>query len=362
MTAPLPRPGVLDINPYQGGRSKLDGVAHAAKLSSNEGALGASPRARAAYQAVAAELHRYPDGSCEALRAAIGKRHGLDPARIVCGCGADELIGLLVHAYVGPGDEVLYSQYGFAMYPIYAKGNGAVPVKAPERNLTTDVDAVLASVTEKTRMVFIANPNNPTGTMIPASEMKRLRDGLREDIILVIDAAYAEYVTRNDYSAGAELVESTGNTVMTRTFSKIYGLGGLRVGWCYAPAAIADVLNRVRSPFNVTSAAQAAAQAAMEDTQFFDLCLAHNQMWLLWLSEQVRALGFEVTPSCGNFILVHFAPGGAEKAIAALTRHEVIVRPVAGYGLPNALRISVGTEEENRRVVAALAEMKEGAA
>ncbi len=362
MTALLPRPGVLDISPYQGGRSKLDGVAHAAKLSSNEGALGASPRARAAYLAVAAELHRYPDGASEDLRIAIGKRYGLDPARIVCGCGSDELIGLLVHAYVGPGDEVLYSQYGFAMYPIYAKGYGATPVKAPEKNLTTDVDAVLASVTEKTRIVFIANPNNPTGTLLPVSEMKRLRDGLRPDILLVIDAAYAEYVTRNDYSPGAELVDAGENTVMTRTFSKIYGLGGLRVGWCYAPASIADVLNRVRSPFNVTAAAQAAAAAALEDTQFFDLCLAHNQMWRPWLTEEIRKLGFEVTESVCNFLLVHFAPGDRAKAEAALTAKEVIVRPVAGYGLPDALRISVGTEEENRRVVAALAEVKEGAA
>ncbi len=362
MTAPLPRPGVLDINPYQGGRSKLDGVAHVAKLSSNEGALGASPRARAAYQALAGELHRYPGGGCEELRAALAKRHGLDARHIVCGCGSDELIGLLVHAYVGPGDEVLFSQYGFAMYPIYAKGYGAVPVKAPETDLTTDIDAVLASVTEKTRMVFIANPNNPTGTMIPASEMKCLRDGLRDDIVLVIDAAYAEYVTRNDYSAGAELVEATNNTVMTRTFSKIYGLGGMRIGWCYAPAAIADVLNRVRSPFNVSAAAQVAAVAAIEDTQFFDLCLAHNQMWLPWLTEQARALGFRVTDSCGNFLLVHFAPGEVARAEAAFARQAVIVRPVAGYGLPDALRISVGIEEENRRVIAALTELKEGTA
>jgi len=359
MTAPTPRPGILDIQPYQGGRSKLDGVAHAAKLSSNEGALGASPRARAAYAAVAGDLHRYPDGASEELRAAIGKRYGLDPARIVCGCGSDELIGLLVHAYAGPGDEVLYSQYGFAMYPIYAKGNGAVPVKAPEKDFTTDVDAVLASVTEKTRMVFIANPNNPTGTLLPASEMKRLRDGLRPDILLVIDAAYAEFVTRNDYSPGAELVDAGENTVMTRTFSKIYGLGGLRVGWCYAPASIADVLNRTRSPFNVSAAAQAAAVAALADMEFFDLCLAHNAMWRPWLTEQMRALGLGVTESNGNFILVHFPKGDTAAAQAALAEEEVIVRPVAGYGLPDALRISIGTEDEMKRVVSALTAYRE---
>ncbi len=362
MTAPIPRPGILDIKAYQGGRSKLDGVAHVAKLSSNEGALGASPRARAAYQAVAAELHRYPDGGSEALRAALGRRFGLDPARIVCGAGSDELIGLLTHSYAGPGDEVLYPEYGFAMYPIYARVNGATPVKAPETDLTVNVDALLAAVTDKTRIVFFANPANPTGTMIPASEVKRLRDGLRPDILLVIDSAYSEFVTRNDYSPGAELVDAGENTVMCRTFSKIFGMGALRLGWCYAPASIADVLNRVRAPFNVSAAAQAAGVAALEDTAFFDLCLAHNQMWRPWLTERIEALGLEVTPSFANFLLVHFPKGDVPKAEAALAEQAVLVRAVAGYGLPDALRISVGTEEENRRVVAGLTAYKEGAA
>lgn len=362
MTAPLPRPGILDIKPYQGGRSKLDGVAHVAKLSSNEGALGASPRAKAAYQAVAAELHRYPDGGCEALRAALAKRFGVEASRVVCGAGSDELIGLLIHAYAGPGDEVLYPEYGFAMYPLYALANGATPVKAPETNLTVDVDALLAKVTDKTRIVFVANPANPTGTMIPVSELKRLRAGLRPDIILAIDSAYAEFVTRNDYSPGTELVASADNTVMFRTFSKIFGMGALRLGWCYAPAAIADVFNRIRSPFNVSAAAQAAGVAALEDTAYFDLCLAHNQMWLPWLAEKIEALGLKVTPSFANFLLVHFPEGDVPKAEAALARQAVLVRQVAGYGLPNALRISVGTDDENRRVVAGLTEYREGAA
>lgn len=362
MTAPLPRSGILDIRPYQGGRSKLDGVANVAKLSSNEGALGASPRARAAYQALAAELHRYPDGGCEALRAALGRRFGLDPARIVCGAGSDELIGLLVHAYAGPGDEVLYPEYGFAMYRIYAMANGATPVTAPETELTVNVDALLAAVTEKTRIVFVANPSNPTGTLVTAQEIKRLRDGLRPDILLVVDAAYAEFVTRNDYSAGADLVDAGENTVMCRTFSKIFGMGALRLGWCYAPQSIADVLNRVRSPFNVSAAAQAAGVAAIEDTAFFELCLAHNQMWQPWLTERISALGLKVTPSSTNFVLVHFPEGDVPKAEAALAEQAVLVRAVAGYGLPNALRITVGTEDENRRVVAALTAYKEGAA
>jgi len=359
MTAPTPRPGILDIQPYQGGRSKLDGVAHVAKLSSNEGALGTSPRARAAYVALAEELHRYPDGGSEALRAALAKRHGLEIERIVCGCGSDELIGLLSHAYAGPGDEVLYSQYGFSMYPIYARACGATPVTAPETDFTVDVDALLAAVTPKTRIVFVANPGNPTGTMIPATELKRLRAGLREDILLVIDAAYAEFVGRNDYSAGADLVATSNNTVMTRTFSKIYGLGGLRVGWCYAPEEIAGVLNRARSPFNVSAAAQAAAVAALEDTAFFDLCLAHNDMWRPWLTEQVRALGLGVTDSCTNFILVHFPAGDVAAAQAALSEQAVIVRPLAGYNLPDSLRISIGTEDEMKRVVAALTAYRE---
>jgi len=351
----------MRIKAYQGGHSSLDGVAHAAKLSSNEGALGASPRARAAYEAVAVDLHRYPDGGFTDLRAVLAERHGIDKDRIVCGCGSDEILGLLMQAYVAEGDEVLYSQYGFAMYPLYTLANCAEPVRAPETNFTTDVDAILDLVTDKTRMVFIANPGNPTGTMIPASEMKRLRDGLREDIILVIDAAYAEFVTRSDYSAGIDLVESTNNTVMTRTFSKIYGLGALRVGWCYAPAAIADVLNRVRSPFNVNAAAQAAAIAAVKDTEFFDKCLAHNTTWRPWLTQEVRNLGLDVTDSNCNFILVHFPEGTVDQALEAFHKQAIIVRGMVGYDLPNALRITIGTEEECRRIVSALTEFAKDA-
>jgi len=350
----------MNIQPYQAGHSKLDGVAHAAKLSANEGALGPSPKAQEAYRTVAAELHRYPDGGSSDLRAALAERHGLNADKIVCGCGSDELIGLLVNAFAGEGDEVLYSQYGFAMYPIYANAAGATPVAAPETDFTTDVDSVLSCVTDKTKLVFIANPNNPTGTMIPTAEMKRLRDGLRDDIILVIDAAYAEFVTREDYSCGIDLVDAGDNVVMTRTFSKIYGLGGARVGWCYAPENVVDVLNRVRSPFNVNAAALAAATAAVQDLEFFEKCVAHNNIWRPWLTEEVRALGLEVTESNGNFILVHFPEGGVAKAMEAFAEQAVIVRPVVSYGLPNALRITIGTEEENRRIVAALTKSTKG--
>ncbi|SOC14747.1 pyridoxal phosphate-dependent aminotransferase, partial [Thalassospira xiamenensis] len=243
MSAPTPRPGILDIAPYVGGKSRTDGATRVIKLSSNEGALGPSPKAIEALRKSAEKLHRYPDGGCEALRNKLAEKYNLEADQIVCGAGSDELITLLIRAYAGPGDEVLYSQHGFLMYPIAAKGVGAVPVTAAETNMTTSVDALLAAVTEKTKIVFVANPNNPTGTYINDAEMKRLRDGLREDIVLVVDAAYAEFMTgQEDYSAGEELVRAGKNTVMTRTFSKIYGLGGIRLGWCYAPVDIADVL------------------------------------------------------------------------------------------------------------------------
>lgn len=363
MSLPKPQPGILDISPYQGGESTLTGLDRVMKLSSNEGPLGPSPRAQAAFTEEASKLHRYPDGGCTALRKAIGTRWGVDPDRIVCGTGSDELIGLLVKAYCGPGDEVLYHAHGFLMYAIYAKGVGAVPVTAPETDLRCDVDNLLAAVTPKTRIVFVANPNNPTGTYITPEEMKRLRDGLPSHVILAIDAAYSEYVDRNDYADGRDLVETTPNTVMLRTFSKIFGLGGCRVGWGYFPAGIADIMNRLRSPFNVTAPSQAAARAAVEDTEFMALCKAHNDYWLPWMIEQVRALGLETTDSVGNFVLIRFEATGPKTAEAAdgfLRQRGIIVRRMAGYGLPDWLRVSIGVDEENRAVVEALKEFLEG--
>jgi len=359
MTAPTPRPGILDIHPYVGGVSKIAGVDRVIKLSSNEGALGPSPRAVEAYHAAAAEMHRYPDGHAVALRQALALRHGIDAERIVCGAGSDEVLQLLVRAYAGPGDEVLYSRHGFLVYPIAAMACGATPVVAEEDNLTASVDNLLAAVSPRTRIVFLANPNNPTGTYLPAAEVKRLRDGLPADVLLVIDAAYAEFVARNDYSAGVELVEAGDNVVMTRTFSKLYGMGGMRLGWAYAPAAIADVLNRIRGPFNVSSAALTAGQAALEDVSFAALVRAHNDYWLPWLTGELTRLGLEVIPSVANFVLVRFpaeAGRDADAADAFLRSKGVIVRAMQSYGLPDCLRITIGRDDELHAVVAALTE------
>src|SRR5438067_7813705 len=263
--SPVPGPGILDIAPYVGGESKAAGVERPIRLASNESALGPSPKAIAAYKALAGEIHRYPDGGAAELRAALGRHHGLDPARIVCGAGSDELIALLQRAYAGPGAEVLYSRHGFLMYPIGAKAVGATPIAVPEQALTADVDGFLARVTERTRLVFVANPNNPTGTYLSAEEVARLHAGLPANVVLAIDAAYAEFVNRNDYEPGIGLVNRAENVVMLRTFSKIYALAGLRLGWAYCPPTVADVLNRIRGPRNVNAAALAAGVAAGAD-------------------------------------------------------------------------------------------------
>lgn len=356
--APKPRNGVMDIAAYVGGESNIPGVDRIIKLSSNEGPFGPSVHASKAHATEATNLHRYPDGGAVALRNAIGKRYDLDPARIVCGAGSDELISLLCSAYTSPGDEVLYSEHGFLMYPISAKAAGATPVTAPETNKTADVDALLSAVTDKTKIVFLANPNNPTGTYLPTAEVTRLRDGLRDDILLVIDAAYAEYVTLDDYSAGTELVDASNNTVMTRTFSKIYGLGGVRLGWCYAPDNVVDVLNRVRGPFNVSSSAIAAGVAAIEDVAFEEMSREHNDKWRDWTASQLQKLGLDVTPSIGNFLLVCFGDDpdrNAEAADQYLKSRGIVIRRMNGYGLPNCLRISIGLEEDMRAVVDTLA-------
>lgn len=359
MTAPIPRPGIMDIKPYVGGESGLDGVARVIKLSSNEGALGPSPKAMKALEEMAGDMHRYPDGGATRMRKALASRWGLDASRIVCGAGSDELLGILCRAYAGPGDEVLYSQHGFLMYAIAAKACGAVPVTAPETGLTADVDNLLAAVTAKTRIVFLANPNNPTGTYLAADEVRRLRAGLRDDILLVLDAAYAEFVSRNDYTPGIELVDAGDNTVMCRTFSKIYAMGGLRLGWAYCPAAIAGVLNRVRNPFNVGSSALVAGEAALSDTAYMELCKGHNDYWLDWMQGELARLGLTVTPSVCNFVLVHFPRETGKDAAAAdafLRARGIIVRAMGGYGLGHCLRITIGTAEENQRVIETLAE------
>jgi histidinol-phosphate aminotransferase len=352
---PEPKPGILDIAAYVPGKSAAKG-GRVFKLSSNESPLGASPKAIAAYRAAADSLALYPDGSAHALRNGIAARYGLNADHIVCGAGSDELLQLLAHAYLGPGDEAIYSQYGFLVYPIAIASNGAKAAVAPEHDYTSNVDAILASVSSRTKMVFLANPNNPTGTYIPASEVKRLHAGLPKHVLLVLDAAYAEYVRRNDYESGVELVSTFDNVVMTRTFSKIHGLAALRLGWAYCPAHVADVLNRVRGPFNVGAPAIAAGTAAIGDLAFLDAAVAHNDTWLAWLTREISSLGLKVTPSVGNFVLIHFAKGKAPAADEFLSARGLVLRRMEAYGLPDCLRLSIGSEEANRAVVSALKE------
>lgn len=354
---PVPRPGVLEIDAYVPGKSAAPKGVKLYKLSSNESPLGPSPKAVAAFGSLANSLELYPDGSSTALREAIGQRYGLDPDRIVCGSGSDEILNLLTHAYVGPGDEGIFTEHGFLVYRIAITGAGGTPVVVRETNLTADVDAILRAVTPRTRIVFLANPNNPTGTYVSFEAVKRLQAGLRPDVLLVLDAAYAEYVSRNDYSSGLELVSTCENVVMTRTFSKIHGLASLRIGWGYMPAHVADALGRIRGPFNLSGPAIAAGAAAIADTAHLDAAIAFNDKWLAWLTKEITALGLIVTPSVGNFLLIHFTstPGKTAKdADAFLTSRGLVLRGVGAYGLPNALRLTVGPEEASRLLVSAL--------
>ncbi len=360
MVVPRPRPGILEISPYVGGKAEAGGGVPVIKLSSNESAIGPSPKAKAAYADLAATLHRYPDGGATALRRALGRRFNLDPERLVCGAGSDELLALLVRGYAGPGDEVLMSEHGFLMYKISALAAGANVVMAPEKDLRADVDALLARVTSRTRIVFVANPNNPTGSYLSGEELARLHAGLPADVLLVIDAAYAEFVSAADYTDGQELAQAHANVVMTRTFSKLFGLAALRVGWMLAGAEVTDVVNRIRGPFNLSQAGQAAAVAALEDLDHQTAAKAHNDRWLPWLAKEIAALGLVVHPSVGNFLLIDFPdePGrDAQAASAFLESRGIIPRAMGAYGLPRSLRITVGLEDENRKLVAALGDL-----
>jgi histidinol-phosphate aminotransferase len=360
---PQPRPEILAIDPYVPGKSKVAGLEKAHKLSSNESPIGPSRKAIDAVKAHADSLELYPDGASTALREAIGRRYGLDPARIICGNGSDELLALLAQVFLHPGEEGLYSQYGFLTYPICIRAAGGIPIVAEETDRTASVDALLAKVSARTKIVYLANPNNPTGTFIPFSEVKRLHEGLPPHALLVIDAAYSEYVTRNDYAAGLELASAFDNVVVTRTFSKIHGLAGLRIGWGYGSAHIVDALNRVRGPFNLNGAAQAAGVASLEDAAHIEGAITHNARWLPWLAEAIAKLGVEVTPSVGNFLLLTFPKESgrtAADADAFLSARGFILRAVAAYGLPDSLRLTVGREEANEGVVAAIAEFMRG--
>lgn len=364
MTRPTPRPSVLAIDAYVPGKSAAPGAARVFKLSANETPLGPSPRAVEALRDIADHIAIYPEGSSRALRQAIADRYGLDPNRIIAGAGSDDILELLALAYIGPGDEGVYSQYGFLEYKIVTLAAGGTPVVAPETNYTAEVDALLACVGERTKIVFLANPNNPTGTFLPASEVSRLARSLPSHVLLVLDAAYAEYVLREDYEAGVALVDAHENVVMTRTFSKIYGLAGLRVGWAYGPAHVIDALNRIRSPFNVSSAGSVAAIAALSDRAHLDAAIAHNARWLPWLAREISALGLNVLPSVANFIAIRFpeTPGlTAADADRFLTSRGLVLRAIGAYGMGEFLRLTVGIEEANERVVEALSEFMQSA-
>ncbi|WP_170374209.1 histidinol-phosphate transaminase [Ruegeria atlantica] len=361
MTKITPQPGIMDIALYQGGQSHVAGVEHVIKLSSNENPFGPSPKAIEAVRDSAVTLHRYPSTDHASLRAAIGERHALDPARIICGVGSDEVLQFVAQAYAGPGDEVIYTEHGFSMYPIIARMAGATPVMVAERDRHVDVDNILAAVTEQTRIVFVTNPGNPTSTMIGEADLVRLAEALPQSCLMVIDGAYAEFV--DGFDGGASLVDRFENVIMTRTFSKIYGLGGMRVGWGFAAQSIIDVLNRVRQPFNLSLTALAAAEAAVKDDDYLTFCHGENARLRVWLSEELAKIGVPTDPSCTNFILARFTDQAeAEACDDYLKTQGLIVRRVAGYNLPNALRITVGDEEACRRVVAAITAFKGGAA
>ncbi len=358
MTAPIrPQPGILDIALYQGGQSALPGHADPLKLSSNENPFGPSPAAVAAMTAALADSHRYPSTDHASLRTAIAEVQGLDAGRIICGVGSDEIIHLLCQAYVGAGLEVMHTEHGFAMYRISALAAGAIPVEVPERDRVVDVDAILARAGAETRLVFIANPANPTGTLLPMDQITRLADGLPPTCILVLDGAYAEFV--EGYDGGAALVEARENVVMMRTFSKAYGLGGLRVGYGYAPRAIIDVLNRIRGPFNLSGLALAGAEAGVRDTAWVAECIRANAAERARLTGGLRQLGIGCDDSHANFVLARFADETeALAADAHLKRCGIIVRHPKNYGFPQALRITIGRPSDNSRVLDALATFK----
>jgi histidinol-phosphate aminotransferase len=363
---PRPRPEILAIHPYTPGVSKLPGVNRVIKLSSNEGAFGAPPGVAEAVAARAGDLHRYPDGDATALRRAVGARFNLNPGQIVCGAGSDDIIFLLCHIYGGAQEggaptELIMTAHGFAIYEIAGQIAGCRVIKTPERDYTADVDAILAAVSPATRMVFLANPNNPTGTFLPTAEVARLRRALPPEVLLVLDAAYAEYVDRPDYDPGTSLVDAGQNSIMTRTFSKMFGLGGLRLGWAYAPPPIVDLLNRVRSPFNVSLAAHDAGIAALAAPGWVEKSRAHNNAERARVTKLLHDAGIGVVPSEANFILADFgSPARAEAADAHLKSRGLIVRRVGGYGLPAHLRITIGLTEENDALTEAVMEFVRG--
>jgi len=356
---PTPRPGIVDITPYRPGKATAEGVDNPVKLSANENILGCSPLAREAFAGAADALGVYPDGRGARLRAAVAERYRLEPDRLILGCGTDEIFALLNQTYLRAGDNIVQGEFGFGAYAIGARANEGEVRVAAETNYRIDVDAMLASVDERTRLVFIANPANPTGTFIPLSEVARLHAGLPGHVLLVLDGAYAEFNSDPTFGDGVDLARTADNIVVTHTFSKLHGLAALRVGWAYAPAAVADAVDRIRLPFNTSIAGQAAAIAALADDEFQARSLAHVEQWRPWLTQQLGGLGLEVVPSAANFLLIGFPRSGgrvAAEAEAFLARRGLIVRGVAGYGLPDHLRLTIGLETHNRAVIEALAD------
>ncbi len=353
---PQARAGIMELSPYIGGEGRVGAGITPVRLASNENPLGCSPLAREAYAATASDLHRYPDGAAAGIRQAIADKYKLPVDNIVCGAGSDELIALIMRAFVGVGDEVIYSQYGFLMYPIAAKVVGAKPVAVVEKDFTTDIDGVIAAVTPKTKVIILANPNNPTGSLMKRAAIKKLIDAVDRSVLIVLDAAYAEFVEDADYADGTEFVVAHDNVVMLRTFSKIHGLAALRLGWGYFPLEVAGAINRVRGPFNVSVPAQMAGVAALKDDAFVAQTIAMTKTGLAQLHQGLNTLGFKTLPSAGNFILVHFG-AEAEKIRLALRDRGVFIRQMGAYGLPEYLRITVGTQDDNARLLAALKEI-----
>ena len=352
-----PQPGIMDIDLYVGGKSTLAGVSQVLKLSSNENLGGPSDLAREAFLRSVQNLHLYPSTDHAALRAAIAQVHGLDADQIICGVGSDEIIHFLCQAYAGPKDEVIYTEHGFLMYRISTLAAGATPVQVAERDRCVDVDAILAACTSRTKLVFIANPANPTGTMISAQDLARLANGIPDHAILVLDGAYAEYA--EGYDGGKSLIDTHDNIIMTRTFSKIYGLGGLRVGWGYGPRPIIDVLNRIRGPFNLSNVALVTAEAAIRDQTYMQACGVENARNRAWLAKALADMGVPSDPSFANFILARFEdPAQAKACDLYLQSQGILVRRVGNYGLPNCLRITIGDQAACRRVAHAIGQFK----
>lgn len=356
--SPQPKPGILDIQAYVPGKSQADGVAHPIKLSSNENILGSSPKARAAFIEAADTLNIYPDSRASGLRAAVSAHFGLEPERLVFGDGTDEVLHLINQVFLEPGDNIVMGQYGFSAYSIGARACQGEVRLADEPGYHISVEKVLEQVDERTRLVFITQPGNPTGTFMTGDELRALHAALPAHVVLVLDGAYAEFATDPRFDDGLDLARSHGNVIVTRTFSKLHGLAALRIGWAYCPAPIADALDRIRAPFNTSIAAQQAAIAALADTEFQERSRDLVADWRPWLTQQLGGMGLDVVPSQANFVLVGFpdTPGRtAREAEAHLARRGLIVRGVANYGLPNHLRITIGLEEHNRAVAEALA-------